>query len=192
MTTLGQRFQDALAFAAEAHKSQHRKGTSVPYTSHLLQVAGIALEHGADEDVAIAALLHDAAEDQGGEAMLDQIEERYGRRVATIVHACSDTFESPKPGWRRRKEIYIAHLADATPDACLVSAADKLHNARTIVEDLRAEGTAAFGKFKGGHEGTLWYYATVLDALEGKVPLALHAALGRTVRAMHDLATGSC
>ncbi|MDJ0973182.1 MAG: HD domain-containing protein [Planctomycetota bacterium] len=188
MPRLGPRFQDALAFAAEVHAAQSRKGTPIPYVSHLLHVTGIVLEHGADEDVAIAALLHDAAEDQGGHEMLAEIEARFGSRVAGIVLECSDTLDDPKPPWRERKEHYLAHLESATEGACLVSGADKLHNARTIVDDLRREGTPAFAKFKGGHEGTLWYYAAVLEALEGRIPAALHAELRRTVAAMQELA----
>lgn len=188
MPHLTSRFDDALTFAAQVHASQSRKGGTVPYLAHLLQVAGIALEHGANEDVAIAALLHDAAEDQGGEAMLEQIEARFGPHVADIVRACSDTLEAVKPPWRERKERYLAHLDGASDGTRLVSAADKLHNARSIVDDLRHDGAAAFSKFKGGREGTLWYYAAVADALEGHVPQRLHDELERTVRTMHSLA----
>src|SRR5205085_11747027 len=123
--SLTQRFEEALAFAARLHKSQLRKGTGVPYVSHLLAVAGIALEHGADEDEAIAALLHDAIEDQGGAATREEIRRRFGDRVVGIVDGCSDTDVSPKPPWRERKEAYIAHVRDASPSVRLVSAADK-------------------------------------------------------------------
>lgn len=187
MTSTSPALADALAYAAHLHRAQIRKGTTVPYVSHLLQVAGLAFEYGADEPTAIAAVLHDAAEDQGGESILTEIRTRYGDAVADVVAACSDTFETPKPPWRARKESYIAHLVDATPEARLVSACDKLHNATTIVEDLRYQGRAGMEKFKGGVDGTLWYYEAVVAVLEGHVPSTLHARLSRTVGTMRTL-----
>jgi len=170
---LTKRFDKALKFASRLHRRQLRKGTDVPYVSHLLAVAGIALEHGADEDTAIAALLHDAVEDQGGAEVLAAIGERFGARVAAIVLACSDTQETPKPPWRKRKEAYLAHLA-AERDAAvlLVSASDKLHNARTLLVDARLFGDAAWTRFAGGKDGSLWYYRSVVAALRAH-PLAL-------------------
>lgn len=188
MPRLGPRFQEALAFAAEVHHTQTRKGTPVPYVAHLLNVTGIALEHGADEDVAIAALLHDAAEDQGGREMLAEIEERFGSTVAGIVEECSDPLTDPMPPWRACKQRYIDDLASATDGACLVSAADKLDNVRWIVTELRREGPAAFERLEGGREGRLWYYAAVRDALEGRVPEALFDLLRRAVASMQALA----
>jgi len=160
---LGSRFQDALHLAADLHARQVRKGTRIPYLAHLLAVASLALENGADEDTAIAALLHDAVEDQGGAATLGVIRERFGDRVARIVAECSDTDTVPKPPWRERKEAYVAHLPHADAATRLVSACDKLHNARSILEDLRRNGLSVFERFKGGKDGTLWYYRTLVE-----------------------------
>lgn len=162
---LGPRFERALAYAARLHRHQRRKGSDVPYVSHLLATAALALEHGGDEDEAIAALLHDAIEDQGGEATRRAIRRRFGARVAAIVDECSDADTVPKPPWRERKENYIAHLAAASPSARLVCACDKLHNARTILADLERHGEALWERFRGGREGTLWYYRAIADEL---------------------------
>lgn len=127
------RFNEALVYAAQLHADQFRKGTSIPYIAHLLAVAGIALENGANEDQAIAALLHDAVEDQGGEKTSQEIRGRFGNNVAEIVEGCTDTDIIPKPPWRKRKEDYISHLKNAGRSILLVSASDKLHNARAIL-----------------------------------------------------------
>ncbi len=160
---LSHRFADALVFAANLHASQTRKITGAPYVGHLLRVAGIVLEHGADEDEAIAALLHDAIEDQGGPAAKELIERRFGQRVAEIVQGCSDTDQTPKPPWRERKEAYLARLADASPSVRLISAADKLDNVRSLIESYRQNGEAVWRHFHGGREGTLWYFRSVLE-----------------------------
>ena len=164
--TLSDRFTDALAYAARLHAKQVRKISGVPYVSHLLRVAGIALEHGADEDEAIAALLHDAVEDQGGAATWEEIRRRFGDRVAGIVDGCSDAREQPKPPWRRRKEAYLARLRTASPSVRLVSACDKLDNARSIVLSYRRHGEALWPLFRGQREGTLWYLRSVVEILE--------------------------
>jgi (p)ppGpp synthase/HD superfamily hydrolase len=187
MQPISARFRDAVAYAIDLHASQARKGTPIPYISHLFGVASLAMEHGADEDAAIAGLLHDAAEDQGGEPTLREIRRRFGDRVAGIVEGCSDAVASPKPPWRERKERYIAHLADADAATCLISACDKLHNARCILADVRRDGDAAFAKFKGGKAGTLWYYRELARALRGKAPAGLTEELGRVVGEMERL-----
>ncbi|MCR4414212.1 MAG: HD domain-containing protein [Thermoguttaceae bacterium] len=178
---LSDRFLDALVYAARLHASQRRKGSGAPYVSHLLRVCGIALEHGADEDEAIAALLHDAVEDQGGRARLDEIRARYGDRVAEIVAGCSDTDQTPKPPWRQRKEAYLAHLPEATPSMRLVSAADKLDNVRSILADYLDSGDAVFARFKGGREGTLWYHRRIVEILKQLGRNRLVDELDRTV-----------
>jgi GTP pyrophosphokinase len=167
---LGPRFERALVFATRKHAGQERKGTPVPYVSHLLGVAGLVLEAGGDEDLAIAALLHDVAEDCGGVPMLNQVRRRFGKRVAHIVEGCSDAFTTPKPPWRERKEPYIRHLRTADADTRLVSAADKLHNARTIVADYRELGEQIWERFQGKRDGTLWYYRALLDEFKRKKP----------------------
>ena len=161
---LGERFERALVYASRIHASQVRKGSGVPYVSHLLGVAALVLEGGGDEDQAIAALLHDAAEDQGGEPRIADIRAHFGDRVARIVRACTDTTEDPKPEWRTRKRRYIAHLPEEEPDVWLVSVADKLHNARSILADYRLHGDPIFDRFTGAKEGTLWYYRALVDA----------------------------
>jgi (p)ppGpp synthase/HD superfamily hydrolase len=161
--TLTERFEDALRFAAHLHSRQKRKGTSVPYVAHLLSVASLVLENGGDEDQAIAALLHDSVEDQGGVPTLHEIRRRFGERVARIVDGCTDSYVHPKPPWRKRKEAYLAHLRHADADIRLVSLADKLHNARSILRDLRQAGPQSLSRFNGGRLGTLWYYRSLVN-----------------------------
>jgi (p)ppGpp synthase/HD superfamily hydrolase len=186
------RFREALVYAAELHANQLRKASNVPYVAHLLGVTALALEHGADEDEAIAALLHDAVEDQGGQATAEQIRRRFGDRVTEIVLGCTDADTIPKPPWRERKERYIAHLDSGTPSIFLVSAADKLYNARSIVADYRRVGETVWTRFKGGREGTLWYYRTLADKFNGfaqeqRLSKDLADELDRTVHEMERL-----
>ena len=182
------RFEQALVFAAQLHKDQQRKGSGVPYVSHLLAVAALVIEHGGDEDEAIAALLHDAIEDQGGPKAREEIRRRFGDRVTEIVDGCTDSETVPKPPWKERKLAYIAHLAEASASVRLVSAADKLHNARSILIDYRGLGEEIWQRFQGRKTGTLWYYRSVLDVLSqsGKTPLV--AELDRVVRELEQLA----
>ena len=185
---LSQRFEKALVWATQLHAGQYRKGTDVPYISHLLGVTSLVLENGGDEDEAIAALLHDAAEDQGGRATLQEIRRRFGSRVADIVKGCSDAMTQPKPPWRARKEAYIAHLSHATASELLVSTADKLHNARSILADYRTLGEALWQRFNGGKEGTLWYYRALLQALGENGPAPLTEELARVMSEIERLA----
>jgi (p)ppGpp synthase/HD superfamily hydrolase len=173
LMVLSERFEEALRFAIRLHAKQIRKGTTIPYVAHLLSVAGIAIEYGADEDEAIAALLHDAIEDQGGAAIRDEIRQRFGDKVVDIVNGCTDAEIFPKPPWQARKEAYIAHLRDASPSVRLVSAADKVHNIQTIIKDYRAIGNTLWGRFKGGKEGTLWYYRSLVSTFRegGSTPI---------------------
>ena len=137
---LSRRYAEAFAYASALHARQVRKGTNVPYLSHLMSVSALVLEDGGDEDEAIAGLLHDAVEDQGGRPTLEEIERRFGEKVARIVLACSDSETEPKPPWRERKERYVAHIRHAEADVRRVSSADKLHNARSILADYRVIG----------------------------------------------------
>jgi GTP pyrophosphokinase len=175
------RFREALVYAAELHAEQMRKASDVPYVAHLLGVASIALEHGADEDEAIAALLHDAVEDQGGQRTADAIRRRFGDRVTEIVLGCTDADTIPKPPWRERKEAYIAHLENASSSVWLVAASDKLYNAQSILADFRRLGDAVWSRFSGGREGTLWYYRALSNKLRDKAPPALAVELERVV-----------
>jgi (p)ppGpp synthase/HD superfamily hydrolase len=158
-------FEDALIFTARLHAGQTRKGSTTPYISHLLAVTAIALDHGATETEAIAALLHDAVEDQGGPETLAEIRRRFGNQVAEIVAACSDTDESPKPPWQVRKDAFVERLRSEPYSVRLVVAADKLHNVRDVLRSYRVHGDDLWLHFKGGHDGTLWYYRAVVDAL---------------------------
>ena len=180
---LGPRFLRAFAFAAEKHKKQTRKASTTPYIAHLMGVASTVLEFGGDEDLAIAALLHDVVEDCGGIPMLKEVKRRFGSRVAKVVDGCTDSYGEPKLPWRERKDTYIQHLADADDDTRLVSAADKLNNIRSILGDYREIGESVWGRFNGGREGTLWYYRTLFEEFQRK-PNRLIREFGRAV---HEL-----
>jgi (p)ppGpp synthase/HD superfamily hydrolase len=160
---LGPRFRRAFLFAAEKHAKQARKASTTPYIAHLMGVASLVLEFGGDEDMAIAALLHDVVEDCGGKSMLKEVRRRFGSNVAKIVDGCTDSYGAPKPPWRQRKEEYLHHLKSADAATRLVSAADKLNNIRSILSDYRQIGDAIWDRFNGGREGTLWYYRALLN-----------------------------
>jgi (p)ppGpp synthase/HD superfamily hydrolase len=181
------RFEEALIFATQLHSKQLRKGTKTPYVAHLLGVASIVLENGADEDEAIAALLHDAVEDQGGAETREEVRKRFGERVAEIVDGCTDAEVVPKPPWRARKEIYIQHLALASPSVRLVSVADKLYNARAILLDYRVLGEDLWERFTGGKDGTLWYYRALVEAYKAHGVTPLLEELARTVSEIERL-----
>ena len=159
---LTQRFDDALIYAHELHREQSRKGPDVPFVSHLLGVTSFVLEEGGSEHQAIAALLHDAAEDQGGRATLEEIRTRFGDEVARIVEACTDSFD-PKPPWRARKEAYVERLPEHPADALLVCLADKVYNAGALALDLAEHGPAYLDRLTGGRGGRLWYYRALAD-----------------------------
>lgn len=187
--TLTGRFEEALGYAAHLHARQKRKGTAVPYVAHLLSVAGLVLENGGDEDQAIAALLHDAVEDQGGMPTLREIRRRFGERVAHIVDGCSDAYVIPKPPWRKRKEDYLAHLRLADADVRLVSLADKLHNARSILRDLRQDGLGSLSRFNGGRSGTLWYYHSLVSIFQETDDSLMVAELAEVVAEIDGIAS---
>ncbi len=184
---LGERFQEALGYAAALHNSQTRKASGVPYVGHLLSVAGLVLEADGTETEAIAALLHDAAEDQGGEATLSDIEQRFGADVAAIVDECSDTVITPKPPWRQRKESYIAHLHEASDSTIRVSMADKLDNARAILRDLRRHGPQVWQRFNTKDpQDHLWYYRSLLEVYRSRSDSWLVDELERVVHALSE------
>ena len=160
-----QRFVAALTLALDLHRLQLRKGTAIPYASHLLAVVALVLEHGGSEDQAIAAALHDAVEDQGGQPTLDRIYSQFGTHVGRLVESLTDADASPKPPWRERKERYVARIATAPEEALLVDLACKVHNARTILTALGSEGASAWDRTGGGRSGSQWYYRALLDAL---------------------------
>ena len=188
-------FERALGCATRLHARQLRKETDIPYISHLIAVAGLVLENNGNRDEAIAGLLHDSIEDcpedyRGGRVQLrSDIEQAFGPAVLAIVEGCTDADVDPKPDWRPRKEAYLAHLSDAPAAVRLVSCADKLHNARAIVADLRVMGPALFERFTGKQDGTLWYYRALAEEFKRGGPEHLAAELGRTMKVMEALAT---
>jgi (p)ppGpp synthase/HD superfamily hydrolase len=184
---LSLRFRDALIYADQLHSTQVRKGKPIPYISHLMAVCSIVLEKGGNEDQAIAALLHDAVEDQGGKPTLEQIRGMFGENVARIVAGCTDADTIPKPAWRPRKEAYLRHLREVPADVRLVSAADKLHNARSILSDYRELGQEVWQRFKGGQEGTLWYYHELVDIFSDLGPQSLAEELKRVIDQLDSL-----
>ena len=183
---LGPRFQKAFLFAAEKHKGQVRKASTTPYLAHLMGVTSLALEYGGDEDIAIAALLHDVVEDCGGAPMLKEVKRRFGARVAKIVEGCTDSYGDPKPPWRERKENYLLHLKDADAETRLVSAADKLNNVRSILSDYREVGELIWDRFNGRREGTLWYYRSLLQEFKRGKPNRLIRELALAERELEE------
>lgn len=155
---LSDRFQRAFIKAFTLHRTQLRKASPTPYIAHLLTVAALVLENGGDEDQAIAALLHDAVEDAGGLATLEQIRAEFGDNVADLVDGCTDSYTQPKAEWEPRKVAYLEKLKNAPNDVKLIALADKVHNARSILRDLHITGNITWDKFKGKKPGTLWYY----------------------------------
>ena len=188
---LSERFVRAFEYAARAHATQTRKGKDLPYISHLMSVASLVLEAGGDEDMTIAALLHDAVEDQGGQPTLREIERRFGKRVAQMVWDCTDADTMPKPPWRQRKETYLAHLPSVSAESRVVAAADKVHNAREILADYREEGEKVWERFRGGREGTLWYYRALADELCALESNRLTRELDRVVTELERLAAAN-
>jgi (p)ppGpp synthase/HD superfamily hydrolase len=174
------RFGDAVVYAAAAHAGQVRKGTTIPYVSHVLEVAAMVIAHGGDEDQAIAGLLHDVPEDAGGRTSLDEIRRRFGDRVADMVDGCTDTYEHPKPPWRARKEAYISRIPAHSSATRLVSVADKVANLRAIIDDYRVMGDALWTRFAGGPD-SIWYYRTVAQVFRTTERTALTEKLDHLV-----------
>ncbi|HUE56275.1 MAG TPA: HD domain-containing protein [Candidatus Udaeobacter sp.] len=181
-------FIEALGYAALLHARQIRKRTTRPYIGHLLSVTSIVIEYGGDEEMAIAALLHDAVEDQGGLPRLREIRKKFGARVAHIVDGCTDAYTEPKPPWRQRKVAYIERVASESADVRLVSAADKLSNARETLQELRVHGDSVFEKFEGKKEGTLWYYRSLVEVFRKAGSNPLIDELDRVVAELESLA----
>lgn len=170
------------------HAQQKRKGCDTPYITHPMAVAALVGDYGGTEDQVIAALLHDAVEDQGGLDTLAQIRAQFGEAVADLVWACSDSHEAPKPPWRARKEAFLARIASLPVEARLVIAADKLHNARATCTDLRSAAPDFWTRFNGGHDNTLWYYAEAVRALSAEWTHPVLDELAEAVDRLHRLA----
>ena len=184
---LSKRFILALGYTAKLHAKQIRKRTERPYIGHLLGVASIVIEYGGDQDMAIAALLHDAVEDQGGLPRLREIQKKFGKRVARIVDGCTDAYTEPKSPWLERKRAYIARLAHETADIRLVSAADKLSNARETLYEVRIYGDSVYDRFAGKKSGTLWYYRELIKVFREAGANPLVEELDRVVTELERL-----
>jgi len=187
---LGAGLQRAFRYAAAKHEGQARKGTAVPYLSHLMAVASLVLEAGGDEEMTIAALLHDVVEDCGGMPRLRDIRRQFGPRVARIVKGCTDSFVDPKPEWVERKKGYLDEVKHAGRETRLVSASDKLHNVRTILADYRKDGEAIWVRFNGKKEGTLWYYRALSDEYQRRTPNRITRELELAVSELERLCGG--
>jgi (p)ppGpp synthase/HD superfamily hydrolase len=185
---LGARFAEAFGYAFRLHHGQRRKGSETAYIAHLMAVCELVLEMGGDEDEAIAALLHDAVEDQGGQPVLEAIRARFGEQVARTVWGCSDSDRLPKPPWRARKEAYLARLPGEPASVRRVSLADKIHNARDVVISLRQHGGLVWRRFQGGRDGTIWYYRSLVAIYRAADDSVWVDELERTVNDMEHLA----
>ncbi|MDT5147480.1 MAG: hypothetical protein QOC58_2125 [Mycobacterium sp.] len=186
------KFVEALAYAADKHAMQTRKASEVPYLGHLLSVAGLVIEDGGTERQAIAALLHDAAEDQGGQEVLAEIARKFGGDVASVVEECSDTLETPQPPWHERKGRYIRHLREASDDAVLVSLADKLDNARAILRDFRTHGSEVWQRFTvNDPQLHLWYYRSLLEVFARRTDSWMVGELRDVVDALEKAINGN-
>jgi (p)ppGpp synthase/HD superfamily hydrolase len=163
ISKLGIRFQEALIYATQLHANQTRKTSNVPYISHLLSVAALVLEDSGDEDEAIAALLHDAIEDQGGEKTRQEIRQKFGENIAAIVEECTESDIVPKPPWKERKLASIEKFRTVSPQARRVILADKLHNARSLLIDRLRYKEEIWNHFKGGKEGTIWFFRSIIE-----------------------------
>lgn len=182
------RVEEAVRMAFRLHAGQTRRGSGTAYVHHPLAVAGLVAESGGDESQVIAALLHDAVEDAGGAATLEEIRRRFGDDVAALVEGCSDTDVIPKPPWRPRKEAFLARLRTEGPRLRLVVTADKLHNVRALDRDLRRAGPGVFDRFRGGRDGTLWFYRAAVEVLRDGWSHPLLDELDRAVGALEELA----
>lgn len=189
-TNLSERFERALVFAHRLHGQQRRKGSDIPYISHLMSVSALVLEMGGDETEAIAGLLHDAIEDQGGEATRQVICEQFGAEVADIVQGCTDCDIQPKPPWLERKRCYLRQLQRASASVQRVALADKLHNARATLFDLERWGPEVWHKFQGGREGSLWYYNSLVKIFDETRATVWNQEFKRIVSALNTYGTG--
>jgi GTP pyrophosphokinase len=194
---LTERFTEAVDYARQLH-TEHRKGTGIPYMAHLIGVAALVMGEAdgpvaVTEDMVIAALLHDAVEDHGGTPRLRDIEQRFGPNVARMVAALSDTFaedHDKKEGWEERKNNYLARLRDEPDDVLLISAADKLYNAKAILDDFKEIGPAVFDRFKRGRDDQLWYFDELLKVFRAHPPNRIVNDLERVVQELRDCTSG--
>ncbi len=186
-TQLNSRFESALVYATQLHANQVRKGSGIPYISHLLSVTALVLEDGGNEDEAISALLHDAIEDQGGETTYQTIKQKFGDFVANTVKECSQSTTIPKPPWKERKLASLEHLRYANPSVRRVMLADKLHNVRSILADWYREGETVWKRFRGGKEGTLWYLNSLVEVTKQTEYCFMGEELTRVVEELNQV-----
>jgi (p)ppGpp synthase/HD superfamily hydrolase len=184
---LGPRLQKAFRYAAEKHAGQTRKQSAVPYLSHLMAVTSLVLESGGDEEMAMAALLHDVVEDCGGTPRLREVRRMFGARVARVVEGCTDSFSDPKLPWIIRKEEYLKRLKHEDDETRLVSASDKLHNVRTVIADFRQDGESIWKRFSGRRDGTLWYYRALSDEFQRRKPNRITRELAIAVQELENM-----
>jgi GTP pyrophosphokinase len=184
-----ERIRSAIDLSVELHAGQSRRGSGAPYVFHPFAVAGLVADAGGSEDQIVAALLHDVVEDAGGPPVRAEVARRFGEPVARLIDAASDTDVTPKPPWRQRKEAFIARLTGEGPDVRLVVAADKLHNVRSLARDVRVHGPAVWSRFRGGRDGSLWYYGAVAAALSEGWSHPLLDELSRAVVELRSVAT---
>ncbi len=189
--SLSPRFDDAFAYAARLHAAQEKKGTPTPYLAHLMAVAALVLDDGGTEDEAIAALLHDAVEDQGGRERLDEIRARFGATVAAIVEGCTDSFTTPKPPWLERKRAYVEHARRLDASTLRVSAADKVTNATAILRDWHKVGDRVWARFNASRDEVLWYYGALVEAFRASGGSPLAEELARVVETLRALPRAS-
>jgi len=185
---LTDRFLAAFSKTFTLHREQLRKSSQTPYIAHLMSVSALVMENGGNEDQAIAALLHDAVEDAGGLDTLAEIRAEFGDTVADLVDGCTDSYTQPKGAWKPRKAAYLEKLRQASPDVILISLADKIHNARSILRDLKLSGIGTWDKFKGKKTGTLWYYQSLVEIFDNSLYPALTEELRRVVDEIQSLA----
>lgn len=179
------RFNQALDYATNIHANQKRKGYETPFISHLLSVCALVLEDGGTEDEAIAALLHDSVEDQGGLDTLAEINKLFGDDVAQIVMECSDSYLTPKPPWKERKEQFMGKINSISDSAVRVIIADKLHNVRSVLQNHQVFGSELWSNFKGGREGTIWYYHEMHKLLNNRIQSINLAILSKYINEMN-------
>ena len=187
--TVSRRFDEALQYAVDKHRCQLRKDGRVPYIAHLMGVSALVLEHGGDEDQAIAGLLHDAPEDQGGAATLEEIRRRFGDGVADIVRGCTEKLELGKREWRTRKTLHLEHMRGLPDRTLLVLLADKVHNGRGVLDELDRVGLEVFDRFGGKLDGTLWYYREMCAMFSQRIGAPLSRELERIVTRMEHAAS---
>lgn len=184
---LTEKFETALIYATRLHANQYRKVSNTPYISHLLSVAALVLEAGGTEEEAIAGLLHDSIEDQGGKQTREEIRQLFGEQIVTIIDGCTECDTHPKPPWQERKNKYLENIRQASPSIQKVSLADKLHNARSLLSDWQQHGDIIWQQFKAGKTSTLWFYQQLLQVYQANGSSAMVEEFAHIVHNLHQM-----